>query len=89
MKGLSSVSPMCLVLITVVASIIFIDLLDPEEQNVVGNVLIAIGSIIIVSASQYAYLASAKDTQTQRELLERQLEILNDKQSSKKRRFAF
>ncbi|HEX2945413.1 MAG TPA: hypothetical protein VHT96_05620 [Clostridia bacterium] len=83
MKGLSSVSPMCLVLITVVISIIFIDLLSTEEQNVVGNVLIAIGSIIIVSASQGAFLAGMKDNQAQRELLERQLELLNRKKPSR------
>lgn len=89
MKGLSSVSPMCLVLITVVISIIFIDLLNTDEQNVVGNVLIGIGGIIIVAASQGSFLAGMNADQAQRELLERQLEILNDRQASKKRRFAF
>lgn len=89
MKGLSSVSPMCLVLITVVISIVFIDLLNTDEQNVVGNVFIAIGSIIIVAASQGTFLADMKNDQAQKELLERQLELLNNRQALKKRRLAF
>jgi hypothetical protein len=79
MNGLSSVSPTCLVLITVAISFIFIDIFNTDEQNVVGNVLIAIGSIIIVSASQGAFLAGKKADEAQRELLERQLELLNQK----------
>ena len=89
MKGLSSISPIGLVVITVVIGIIFIDLFTADEQNVVGNVLIAIGSIIIVSASQAAFLASQKADDAQRELLERQLEILNNKRASTKRRSIF
>jgi hypothetical protein len=89
MKGLSSISPIGLVLITVVLGIIFIDLFDIDEQNVVGNVLIAVGSIVIVSASQGAYLASKQADEAQREFLERQLEILNNRQASKKRKLAF
>jgi len=89
MKGLSSISPICLVLITVVIGIIFIDLFDTDEQNVVGNVLIGIGGIIIVSASQGAFLAGKQADEAQRELLERQLEILNNRQASKKRKFIF
>ena len=89
MKGLSCISPIGLVIITVVIGIIFIDLFSTDEQTVVGNVFIAIGSIIIVSASQGAFLAGQKADNAQRELLERQLEILNNKRASTKRRFPF
>jgi len=60
MQITGTASPLSLTLISVVISLIFIICLDADELNVLGNVLIGIGGIMVIAAVQGDYLQSAK-----------------------------
>jgi hypothetical protein len=73
MKGLESVSPIGLTLVSVIIAFVFIISFDSDELDVIGNALIGIGGILIIAATQEAYLESIKENEFQKGLLEMQL----------------
>ncbi len=76
-NGLCSISPIVLVILSVVISLIIIEFLNKDQLNVVGNLLIGIGGILIIDASYADYLTGLAADQAQREMLQKQLDLLN------------
>ncbi len=76
-NGLCSISPIGLVILSVVISLIIIEFLNKDQLNVVGNLFIGIGGILIIDASFADYLAGLATDQAQREMLQKQLDLLN------------
>ena len=58
MKILTSVTPKGLTLIAVLLSFIAIATLDGDELDVIGNLLIGIGGLLVVCSSHEEYLSS-------------------------------
>lgn len=77
MKGLCPISPIGLVLLSVAISLVFIEVFNKDELNVLGNLFIGIGGILIIDASYEDFLAGLNDDQIQREILQKQLDALN------------
>lgn len=77
MKFLKSVSPLGLTFLSVLIGLIFVISLDNDELNVIGNVLIGIGGIMIIASAQGDYLESAAKIKQQKAELEKQLDSLN------------
>lgn len=73
MKVLESVSPIGLTVVSVIIALIFVISFDGDELDVIGNVLIGIGGIMIIAATQGAYLKSVANNKFQKDLLEMQL----------------
>lgn len=56
MKGLATISPIGLTLISIVIALVLAVSFDNDELDVIGNALIGIGGILIISSSQNNYL---------------------------------
>lgn len=56
MKGLATISPIGLTLISIVIALVLTVSFDNDELDVIGNALIGIGGILIISSSQNNYL---------------------------------
>jgi len=56
MKVLESISPTGLTLLSIVIALILTASFDNDELDVIGNALIGIGGILIISSSQNNYL---------------------------------
>ncbi len=83
MSNLQSINPDELVLIAFLLGITPIKSHNPDELNVLGNFLVAIGGIILTAAAQQQYLISQKqndkqDMQKQIEELRLQIQQLID-----------
>lgn len=74
MRGFESVSPIGLTVASIIIALIFIISFDSDELNVIGNALIGIGGIMIIAATQGAYLESLTENKYKKDLLEMQLE---------------
>lgn len=74
MKGFESVSPIGLTIASIIIALIFVISFDSDYLNIIGNTLIGIGGIMIIAATQGAYLESLTENEYQKDLLEMQLE---------------
>ncbi len=77
MNILSCISPTGLTLLAVAVSFIAIAALDSDELNVIGNLLIGIGGLMIIAASQEAYIAGLEQAESREEILKLKVDLLN------------
>lgn len=56
MKGLESISPIGLTLLSIAIAMIFVLSFDSDELDVLGNAFIGIGGIMIITATQGDFL---------------------------------
>ncbi len=77
MNILSCISPTGLTLLAVAVSFIAIAALDSDELNVIGNLLIGIGGLMIIAASQEAYIADLEQAESREEILKLKVDLLN------------
>lgn len=81
MKGLESISPIGLTLLSIFIALIFVLSFDNDELNVLGNVFIGIGGIMIIAATQGSFLDGLSDNKFEKCLLEAQLANLQNKKN--------
>jgi Na+/phosphate symporter len=79
MKFLECVSPLDLTVISILIGLLFVVSLDNDELDVLGNVLIGIGGIMVIASTQGDYLESIAEMEKQKTELEKQLKSLNKK----------
>lgn len=84
MKGLGSISTIELLFLSMAVSLIFVASLDIDELNVLGNVFVGIGGILLIASSQGEYLKGLSQDELQKDMLEKQLKYLRDKNRMKK-----
>lgn len=82
MNGLSSISPIGLTLLAVLIGFIAIASLDNNELNVIGNLLIGIGGLMIIAASQGEYLSSLEKGKSRKDMLEKKIDLLQNEINS-------
>lgn len=83
MKGLKSISPIGLTLVSIVIALIFVLSFDSDELNVLGNVFIGIGGIMIITATQGDFLNGLSDDNFEKGLLEAQLLNLQNRKKQR------
>lgn len=72
-KCLESISPIGLTLLSIVVALIFVLSFDSDELDVLGNVFIGIGGIIIITATQGDFLDGLSGNNFEKTMLEAQL----------------
>ena len=78
MNGLSSISPTELTLLAVLIGFVAIASLDNDELNVIGNLLIGIGGLMVIAATQGAFISSLEEKKDHKDILQRQLDLLRE-----------
>jgi len=89
MKGLESISPIGLTLLSIVIALIIIVNFDSDELNVIGNTLIGIGGIMIITATQSDFLSGLSDDRLEEEFLKAKLANLQRRKNSRGISFPF
>lgn len=79
MKSLNSISPEGLAILSSLIGVALVLALDNESLDVIGNVLVGIGGILLIAAAQGSYLEGIEDLKLKKEELEKQLKALNKK----------
>lgn len=79
MNMLYPVSPIGLAVISSVIGLLFSASLDSEELDVLGNVLIGIGGIMVIAAVQGEYLKGLKEKEEQKDFMEKLALVLREK----------
>lgn len=79
MNMLCPVSPIGLTVISSVIGLLFSASLDSEELDVLGNVLIGIGGIMVITAVQGEYLKGLKEKEEQKDFMEKLALVLRKK----------
>ena len=78
MNGLGSISPTGLTLLAVVISFIAIASLDSDELNVIGNLLIGIGGLLVISSSQSEFILGLEKERSREDMLNKQINLLHE-----------
>lgn len=81
MKILKSVSPAGLAVLSALAGIVLVLVLDSDSLDAIGNVFVGIGGILLIAAAQNDYLDELERTKLQNEILEKQLEYYSNRRS--------
>ncbi|HOQ06740.1 MAG TPA: hypothetical protein PK127_06680 [Clostridiales bacterium] len=81
MKSLKSVSPAGLAVLSALAGIVLVLVLDSDSLDAIGNVFVGIGGILLIAAAQNDYLDELERTKLQNEILEKQLEYYSNRRS--------
>jgi hypothetical protein len=89
MKGLESISPIGLTLLSIVIALIIIANFDSDELNVIGNTLIGIGGIMIITATQSDFINGISDKCFEEELLKAKLANLQKRKNNRGIPFPF
>jgi hypothetical protein len=63
--------------LAVAICLVLIEVLNKDELNVLGNLFIGMGGILIIDSSYADFLAGQAADQVQREMLQKQLDMLN------------
>ena len=79
MKNLRSISPAGLAVLSALAGIVLVILLDEDSLDAIGNVFEGIGGILLIAAAQNDYIEELGRLKMQNEILDKQLEYLNKK----------
>lgn len=79
MKNLRSISPAGLAVLSALAGIVLVIVLDEDSLDAVGNVFVGIGGILLIAAAQNDYIEELGRMKLQNEILDKQLEYLNKK----------
>ena len=62
MSWLSAISPFQLIIISSLLSVLICDDRDADELNVVGNLIVAVGALVMVFAAQQQFIKASQDT---------------------------
>ncbi|HEY8348333.1 MAG TPA: hypothetical protein PK767_06035 [Clostridiales bacterium] len=84
MKNLKSISPAGLAIVSALAGIVLVLILDEDSLDAVGNVFVGIGGILLIAAAQNDYLDELEKAKLQNEIIEKQLEYFSRKRNSHK-----
>ncbi len=76
MSIFENISPLNLTLFAVAVALIAIGTLDNAQVTVIGNLLIGIGGLMIIAASQQDYLTGLDEAASRTETLKKQIELL-------------
>lgn len=79
MKNLRSISPAGLAVLSALAGVVLVILLDEDSLDAIGNVFEGIGGILLIAAAQNDYIEELGRLKMQNEILDKQLEYLNKK----------
>lgn len=71
-----SLSPNSLAVLAAIVSILISNGFDPSDLNVLGNFIVAVGSIILTIAAQEENLKNKSDSEQQKQLIDQQIETL-------------
>lgn len=82
MNSLNSISPAGLAVLSALVSVAFVFALDNESLDVLGNVFVGIGGIMLIASAQGDYLDEIGKIKQQKELLEKQLEALSKRRGN-------
>ena len=84
MKNLKSISPAGLAIVSALAGIVLVLILDEDSLDAVGNVFVGIGGILLIAAAQNDYLDALEKAKLQNEIFEKQMEYFNKMRNSRK-----
>lgn len=76
MSTSSNISPVCVAAISSVIGLIIAANLNADENNLIGNVLFVIGSIMIVVAVQQTNISTKQSLEEQYDFFKRQIDML-------------
>lgn len=76
MNILENISPLDMTLFAVAVSLIAIGTLDNAQVNVIGNLLIGIGGLMVIAATQQDYLLDLDKAAGRDEMLRKQIDLL-------------
>ena len=79
MSFLSKISPFQLIIFGTLAAIILSDNKSADELNVLGNLIVAIGSLMLTVAAQDQFLKTKQDNQDQKLDIQQQIQRLQMK----------
>lgn len=77
MNLLDTIPPQSFSLLAALIALLLSENLSADENNVLGNFIVSVGSIMLTIAAQQANLESQITTQAKSNMLERQIELLN------------
>ncbi|MGI6669254.1 MAG: hypothetical protein ACOX4M_07635 [Acetivibrionales bacterium] len=81
MSRLCPISPIGLTVISVAIGLIFAATMDSDELNIVGNVLIGIGGIMIIAATEKEFINGLKEKEEQKDFMEKLASVLRERKS--------
>jgi hypothetical protein len=79
MNFFQSISPVGLFFIAVIVGLLLVAELDYDELNVLGNLFIGLGGLLVLVATQGSYLQDLEDASSREDLLKKELELLHRK----------
>ena len=84
MESMKSISPAGLAIVSALVGILLVLILDEDSLDVIGNVFVGIGGILLIAAAQNDYLDELEKAKLQNEIIEKQLEYFSRKRNSHK-----
>lgn len=84
MESMKSISPAGLAIVSALVGILLVLILDEDSLDVIGNVFVGIGGILLIAAAQNDYLDALEKAKLQNEIIEKQMEYLNKMKNSRK-----
>lgn len=83
MESMKSISPAGLVILSALVGVLLVLILDEDSLDVIGNVFVGIGGILLIAAAQNDYLDALEKAKLQNEIIEKQMEYLNKMKNSR------
>lgn len=83
MESMKSISPAGLAIVSALVGILLVLILDEDSLDVIGNVFVGIGGILLIAAAQNDYLDALEKAKLQNEIIEKQMEYLNKMKNSR------
>jgi hypothetical protein len=77
--NLTSISPFQLIIIGVFFTFLISDDRDAGELNVIGNLIVAVGSLILTIAAQQEFIKNQADKNDTKEEIKKQIKDLQEK----------
>ena len=84
MESMKSISPAGLAIVSALVGILLVLILDEDSLDVIGNVFVGIGGILLIAAAQNDYLDALEKAKLQNEIFEKQMEYFNKMRNSRK-----
>lgn len=83
MESMKSISPAGLAIVSALVGVLLVLILDEDSLDVIGNVFVGIGGILLIAAAQNDYLDALEKAKLQNEIIEKQMEYLNKMKNSR------
>jgi len=84
MESMKSISPAGLAIVSALVGVLLVLILDEDSLDVIGNVFVGIGGILLIAAAQNDYLDALEKAKLQNEIFEKQMEYFNKMRNSRK-----